>query len=265
MLKLIFYDDYLLLEKKGEDYHIPKLEKLPIWLAESGKINYTHDIGIYNKTNCEAVGLSEKIITPELYQWISLRAALNLVDYIWYGVITRAYHIIHWDKNHRFCGRCGQETVYIPKTLERQCLNCKLFFYPRISPSIIVLIHKKNQILMARKAEFSPGVYGLIAGFVEPGETLEEALHREVYEEVGLKVKNINYFGSQPWPFPDSLMVAFTAEYAEGEIKLNDGELESADWYDINHLPGYPSSSVSIAMKLIDDYVKKPGVRHAIR
>jgi NAD+ diphosphatase len=263
MLKLIYYNNDLLLEKKGENYYIPNLEKLPIWI-EKGKITYTHAIGIYNQINCEAIELSEKIDLPKSYEWISLRAALNLVDYNWYSVITRAYHTIHWDKNHRFCGRCGQETVYIPNTLERQCIRCQLFFYPRISPSIIVLIYKKNQILMARKAEFSPGVYGLIAGFVEPGETLEETLHREVQEEVGLKVKNINYFGSQPWPFPDSLMIAFTAEYAEGEIKLNDGELETADWFDIDHLPGYPSSSVSISRKLIDDYLKKSEISRAL-
>jgi NAD+ diphosphatase len=255
MLKLIYVDNYLLVEKKGETYHLPILEQFT-GVIEKEKIHYSHEMGNYNNIDCEVVECREKICFPQPYQWISLKTALNVIAEKWYGVITRAYHIINWHKNNRFCGRCGQHTTYITHTVERQCKHCALFFYPRISPSIIVLIHKKNQILMARKAEFNPGIYGLIAGFVEAGETLEQALHREVKEEVGLDVKNIVYFGSQPWPFPDSLMIGFTAEYADGEIVLNDKELETANWYDINHLPGYPSSSISIAQKLIDAHLR---------
>lgn len=170
---------------------------------------------------------------------------------------ARAYQIIQWDKNHHYCGRCGQATQKKPDTFERRCDSCKLFFFPKISPSIIVMVRKGKQILLARKAQFAPGIYALIAGFVEPGESLEDALHREVKEEVGITVKNIRYFGSQPWPFPDSLMLAFTADYAGGEIVLADGELEAADWYDAEHLPGLPSSAVSISRQLIDSFLER--------
>src|SRR5690606_2224103 len=120
---------------------------------------------------------------------------------------------------------------------ERTCPTCHLAAYPRISPSIIVRIHKGDQILMARSPHFAPGIYGLIAGFVESGETLEETIHREVMEEVGIKVKNIRYFDSQPWPFPDSLMIGFTAEHASGDIQVDHHEIEHADWYGKDNIP----------------------------
>lgn len=132
---------------------------------------------------------------------------------------------------------------------------CHLSFFPRISPSIIVLIKKADHLLMARSPHFLPGVYGLIAGFIDAGESIEEAVHREVKEEVGLKIKNLSYFGSQQWPFPDSLMIAFTADYCSGDITINPDEIEEAGWYKYNNLPGRPQTSVSIASKLIDNFI----------
>lgn len=192
---------------------------------------------------------------PSHIEIVPLRKAFNLLGNEWFSAAVKAYSIITWDKNHQFCGRCGQPTSLRPSSFERACHACNLHFYPRISPSIIVRIQKDNEILMARSPHFSPGMYGLIAGFVEVGETLEEAARREVLEEVGIEIKNLNYFTSQPWPFPDSLMVAFTAEYAGGELIINHAEIEDAGWYSIDNLPGYTSSSVSVAAKLIDDFI----------
>ncbi|AAO90477.1 NAD(+) diphosphatase [Coxiella burnetii] len=239
-LRLLFFANQLLVVKRKNFCELPAFDDWPEWV---GDLKYPHNLGVYNNCYCYAAEVDEQFDKDENYVWMSLRSAVENIDQKWFSVAARAYQIINWDKNHRYCGRCGQETKKNSNIFERQCLSCNLFFYPKISPSIIVLIRKANKILLARKSEFPAGVYGLIAGFVEPGESLEEALHREVAEEVGISIKNIHYFGSQPWPFPDSLMLAFIADYAGGEIELNDGELESAGWYDANHLPGLPSSA----------------------
>lgn len=201
--------------------------------------------------------LSSDHPVPANIDLISLRKALELLGKDWYNIAVKAYAIINWDKNHQYCGRCGTKTAHKPKTFERVCPSCSLVFYPRISPSIIVLIEKGDQILMARGHHFIPGAYGLIAGFIESGESAEDAVHREVKEEVGLKIKNLRYFGSQSWPFPDSLMIAFTAKYASGKIIINRAEIEDAGWYRIDNLPGRPSSSISIARKLVDHFIAK--------
>lgn len=188
-------------------------------------------------------------------EFISLRQALSIMAPEHYSMGVKAYSVIHWDRSHQFCSHCGKNTVAREKQFERLCRSCNVSFFPRISPSIIVLIHKNDHLVMARSPHFPSGVYGLIAGFVEAGETLEEAVHREVQEEVGLKIKNIGYLGSQPWPFPDALMLAFTAEYDSGEIIIDNEEIEDAGWYRYDDLPGRPSLAISIASKVLDDFV----------
>lgn len=192
-------------------------------------------------------------------EWIPLRRALEHLGDDWYSTAAKAISIINWDRNHQFCGRCGHETAHTGFGFERLCPSCQLHFYPRISPSIIVLIERGNQILMARSHHFKPGIYGLIAGFVEAGENIEDAVHREVYEETRLTVKNLRYYGSQSWPFPDSLMIGFFAEYASGELMLDPKEIEDAGWFDKDNLPGRPSTKLSIASKMLDDYLQRKG------
>lgn len=192
---------------------------------------------------------------PREIEAVPLRKALNLLGERWYGMVVRAYSILLWDKNHHFCGHCGKPTQHKPGTFERICTACSLTMYPRISPSVIVRITKGNQIMMARSPHFTPGAYGLIAGFVEVGENLEQAVHREVKEEIGITITNLRYFGSQPWPFPDSLMVGFTADYLSGELVIDHTELETAGWFTREEIPGWPSSSISISRKLIDDFI----------
>lgn len=171
-----------------------------------------------------------------------------------FSLLVKGVQIIDWDKQHQYCGVCGNKTTRKPGLFEAHCEVCQMVFYPRISPSIIVLIKKGKQILMARGPHFPEGVYGLIAGYVSPGETIEETVQREVMEEVGITIKNIRYIGSQPWPFPDALMLAFEADYDSGDIVIDNVEIQEAGWYDIDNLPGLPSSSKSIAKQLIERF-----------
>lgn len=214
-----------------------------------------HLIAHLDGTDIYCAELTDPTHLPHDFQSISLRSAVDHVDEQWYLLAAKAFSIINWDRNHQFCGRCGQATLQSAQTFERVCPNCQLNFYPRISPSVIVLITKGDQILMARSPSFPPGVYALIAGFVEPGESIEDAVHREVYEETRLKIKNLRYFGSQPWPFPDSLMMGFFAEYESGELQIDTRELEDAGWYDKDKLPGRPSFKKSIASQLLNAYL----------
>jgi len=168
----------------------------------------------------------------------------------------RAVQIVDWDRTHRFCGRCGVPLKLRQKERAKACPQCGLLEFPRLAPAVIVLVERGHELLMARSRHFAPGVYSVLAGFVEAGETLEEAVEREVSEEVGIQVKNIRYFGSQPWPFPHSLMIGFTAQYAGGEIRVNHEELEDAGWYTADGLPGQPGK-ISIARRLIESFLEK--------
>ena len=214
------------------------------------------NIGDFSHINYCCAEISREVAIPDILHVLPLRQALSLFNHGMFGLAVKAYSVINWDKNHQFCSRCGGITAHQAKGFERLCTSCALPFFPRISPSIIVLIKKEDHVLMARSPHFLPGIYGLIAGFVDVGESAEDAVHREVMEEVGLRVKNLTYFGSQPWPFPDSLMIAYTADYASGEIVIDNVEIEAAGWYKYDNLPGRPSLSVSIASTLINNFIE---------
>ncbi len=188
---------------------------------------------------------------------ILVKDALRLVQEADLHFLVKSFALIKWDRHYQFCGKCGEKTHLIEHLSERRCERCNTYYYPRISPAIIVLISRGDEILMARSHHFPSGVYALLAGFVEPGETLEAAVHREVFEEVGIHIKNLSYCGSQPWPFPDSLMIGFTAEYDSGELLVDFKELEDAGWYKYNQLPGLPSFRTSIGFKMIDEFIRK--------
>ena len=172
------------------------------------------------------------------------------------AIAAFAVRIIEFDRTTRFCGRCGKETRQLRTERSKQCGTCGLVTYPRLSPAIIVLVQRDDRILLARSPRFPPGMFGLVAGFVEPGENLEHALVREVREETGITVKNIRYFGSEPWPFPNSLMVGFTADFAGGELVVDKNEIESVFWFDREHLPRIPEK-LSITRALIDWWMEK--------
>lgn len=214
-------------------------------------------LGLIGEVEYYCAEINQQAALSHPFELVALRQALSIMHPNEYAIGVKAYSIIQWDKNHQFCGRCGNPTHHLSLQFERICSQCQMSFFPRISPSIIVLIHQHDKILMARSPHFAPGIYGLIAGFVEVGETIEEAVHREVKEEVNLTIKNLVYAGSQPWPFPDSLMLAFTAEYESGELIIDHNEIEDAGWYRYDALPNRPTGSISISSSLLTSFILK--------
>ncbi|MCD5970909.1 NAD(+) diphosphatase [Pseudomonas syringae] len=186
--------------------------------------------------------------------WQGLRQFMLSGDYDVFQQLGYAAQISTWAREHRFCGSCGRPTVQVAGERAMYCEHDNLRFYPRISPSMIVLITRGDEVLLARSPRFVTGVYSTLAGFVEPGESAEDCVRREVMEEVQVKVKNIRYVGSQCWPFPHSMMLGFHAEYDSGEIVPQPDEIEDARWFNINDLPPLPASR-SIARHLIELYL----------
>lgn len=166
---------------------------------------------------------------------------------------ARAFQLMKWYGHHLFCMSCGGRLKPSPFDNGKICPSCGAIFYPPVTPAIIVAVEREGKILLARNANFPPGRYSVIAGFVEPGESFEDAVRREVKEEVSVEVKNIRYFGSQPWPFPHTIMVGFTAQWASGEIKPDGREILDARWFAPDELPDIPSG-ISISRKLIDHF-----------
>ena len=213
-------------------------------------------VGHLDGAACYAAGLPAEIEPPPGMAFHGLRRLWGRLDEAAWKLAGRAVQIVEWDRNHRFCGRCGSETARQPAELARTCPNCGLQQFPRISPAVIVRVERGDRILLARSPHFAPGVYSTLAGFVEPGESLEETVVREVREEVGIEVSNIRYFGSQPWPFPNSLMIGFVADYESGELRPQAGEIEDAGWFDVDDLPGLPTH-FSIARALVDAFIER--------
>ncbi|MFZ2853617.1 MAG: NAD(+) diphosphatase [Rhodocyclaceae bacterium] len=182
---------------------------------------------------------------------VPLRSIFQLGGARTFALAGRASQLLDWRKHHRFCGQCAAATVVKPGELAMQCPSCQLIVYPRISPAVMVLVRDGDKLLLARSAHFKPGVFSALAGFVEPGETLEECAIREVREEVGIEIANLRYFHSQSWPFPNSLMVAFFADYAGGTIQPDPNEIEAAAWFSLDALPLLPEP-ISISRRLID-------------
>jgi len=219
-------------------------------------------VGSLNGAEAWAAGFPTDVEPPQGMAFLGLRRLWGVLDEAAWKLAGRAAQIVEWDRDHRYCGRCGAGTARKPGELARVCSRCGLHHFPRISPAVIVRIERGDEILLARSPHFAPGVYSTIAGFVEPGESLEQTVAREVREEVGVEVTNVRYFGSQPWPFPHSLMIGFVADWASGEIRLQEEEIEDAGWFRVDALPGLPSR-LSIARALVDDFIALSGGRRA--
>jgi NAD+ diphosphatase len=215
-------------------------------------------LGMLGDRECWSVELAEEIAPPPGMTFQGIRALYGRVDETLYALAGRAAQIVAWDRDHQFCGRCGTPTEQVDGERARRCPVCGLNAFPRVSPAIIVLIERGETILLARGHHFQPGRFGIIAGFVEPGETLEEAVRREIREEVGLAVTDVRYFGSQPWPFPHGIMIGFNAVSAAGEIQLDPQEMAEAGWYTLDDLPMVPQK-LSIARRLIDAWAARYG------
>lgn len=246
--RFLFQGNRLLVELIGNDYQIPHQSDLAKAGIDCGLRLY---LGNFQGESCFC-GETKDFQTqnPQL-ALVELRSLFGKLDHNAYLLANRALQIINWDRISRYCGKCGSPTE--DKTDERAkiCTSCGQVFYPRISPAVITAVLREKRILLAHSARFSGNIYSLIAGFAEPGETLEECVQREILEEVGIRVKAIRYFGSQPWPYPDSLMIGFIADYDSGEIKVDGIEITDAHWYDFDNLPELPSK-LSIAREIID-------------
>jgi NAD+ diphosphatase len=212
-----------------------------------------HYLGRLDDLDCWALQLRE---APAGWQGTALRAAMLQFPDALMGLAGRAAQVLEWDRAHHFCGVCGTPTELQPRERSRKCPACGHSAYPRLSPAMMVLIHRGRELLLARSPHYAPGMFSALAGFVEAGESLEECVHREVHEEVGVTVRSLRYYGSQSWPFPHSLMVAYTAEWRSGEVVPQEDEIEAAGWFHIDALPAIPPR-FSIAGHLIRDTVDR--------
>ena len=239
---------HLLTKIKADRFCIPDTADL-----ETLQITPSHEmyLGSLEGRPCFAGVPETSSLVDANFKLSNLRKLFGLIpdELIW--IAGRANQLLYWHMTHRYCGKCGRETEDKADERAKICPGCQHVNYPRLSPAVIVAILRDNRILLARNRRFKMPFYSVLAGFVEPGESLEECVKREIKEEVGITVKNIRYFGSQPWPFPDSLMIAFVSDYAAGEIVVDPSELIDAAWFSKRDMPKIPPK-ISIARQLID-------------
>lgn len=252
-----FYQDQLLLRRVADPaegmpaHRIPLTDELPDGLPTAGTV---HEFSACGSTEiAAATSLSQPLAGNDEWAMVGLRASYDIIDLPSYLTAGKAFQLLHWDSHSRYCPVCGTATRQ-EAPIMKKCPQCGHEIYPPISTAIIVRISRGDEILLVHARNFRGTFYGLVAGFLEPGETLEQCVEREVMEETGLRVKNIRYFASQPWPYPSGLMCAFTADYAGGEIKLQADELSAGAFYSRHRLPEIPQK-LSIARRLIDDWL----------
>lgn len=248
-LYFIYYDKEVLVQNSGDTIQMPTKEVVE---ALSTGLKNSYYLGELEGKACICGKIEEAQGIQEDFSFIPLNDPIWEVDEQLYFVAIKAMQLMGWDENTKYCGRCG--SAYERKEDERAkiCPHCGKIEYPRISPAIIVGITRGDDILLAHNAHFKEGLYSIIAGFVEQGETLEQAVKREVYEEVGIKVKNITYVSSKPWSASDSIMLGFTAEYESGEIQVDGKEIIDAGWYNKTHLPPLLPMPITTAREIIN-------------
>lgn len=256
----VFWGERILVHKLEDgNLAVPQLRG-PDELAALGlapaRVQY---LGTLEDTHCYCAEVEGEIAPPEGMSLKTLLALHGAVPHDLYVLAGRAVQIIDWDRKHQYCGRCGG-TLVMRDSDERAkaCVQCGLAHFPRLAPAIMALVERGDEVLLGRSPRFPEDFYSVLAGFVDPGETLEACVRREVHEEVNVAVDNIRYFGSQPWPFPHSLMIAFICDYAGGELRSDGEEIVDAGWYRADALPRVPGE-ISIAGKLIADFVRRKG------
>ncbi|MVX66598.1 NAD(+) diphosphatase [Clostridium chromiireducens] len=248
-----FFKGSLLIKRENDVINIPVLDEL-----NNLNVSYESEffLGEMLGQSCFGVEASSQIELKDGYELISLREVGPLIDEELFLVAGRANQILNWDRTHKFCGKCGSKTKNKEEEIAKVCPNCNHVMYPVICPAIIVAVTKGDKILLAHNSGFINNMYSLIAGFVEAGEDLKSTVKREVFEEVGIKVKNIEFFNSSPWSFPNSLMIGFFAEYESGEIKVDGKEIMDANWFSVDNFPNIPKK-YTLARKIIDEFVNR--------
>lgn len=249
----IWHGEELLLQVDSGQLSIPEFADIDFLNASIEQQLY---LGVYEGRPCftAAIQSQPRNLPPNLSFQPIRNSHERLNDQELFNLISRARQLLNWDKSSQFCGRCGEKNQLSVNELAKLCSACKALSFPQISPAMLVLIWRDEEILLARSPHFTPGIYSILAGFVEVGETLEQTVIREVQEEVGLGIKNMQYFGSQSWPFPSNLMLGFIAEYDSGEIQFDPSELEDAQWFSLNKLPKLPKP-ISLSRHLIDKHL----------
>ena len=247
----IFHNDDILLERLEDGrYTIPYGDEPPVKVLQ--------EYGIMNVTTSDGTEVKayETDINTEgtQYGMCGLRASYYKLPADLYRKAGKCRELLYWNKNTLFCGACGGRMM-MSTDISKKCKVCGKEIWPQLATAIIVLIHKGDEVLLVHARNFRGNFFGLVAGFVETGETLEEAVHREVLEETGIKIKNIRYFGSQPWPYPCGLMVGFNADYDNGDIHLQESEITNGAWFKKDNLPEIPEK-LSIARRLIDNWLE---------
>jgi len=238
---------------KSNECTIPYLRSLAELNLSPVRIQY---LGTLQEHPCYSAEVSPGTIIPEGMSFRELRSLYSVLDEDIFLLAGKAIQIVNWDQTNQYCSRCGHKTQTLQGERVKKCPRCGFLSYPRISPAVITAVLKDNKILLSHNVAFQGNRHSLIAGFVEPGETLEECVKREILEEVSIQVRNIKYFGSQSWPFPNSLMIGFTAEYEGGEISVDGKEISQAGWYDVNSLPELSPSKISISRQIIDWFIQ---------
>ncbi|MDD2316158.1 MAG: NAD(+) diphosphatase [Desulfobacterales bacterium] len=251
----LFQNERLLIHENGPAVSIPCM---PDPLLVDLSILHRRHIGQIDGHSCYSAALAEGASPPEGMRFEALRKLFSCLDEPLAVAAGRAAQLLRWDQTNQYCGRCKTPTRRHPTELARICPQCNLIVYPRISPAVIVAVIRGDEILLVRTRRHAPGRFSVVSGFVEPGETPEQCVEREVMEETGIAVKDLCYFGSQAWPFPDSLMLGFTASYAGGEVMADGSEILEAGWFSAGNLPLLPEP-VTISRRLIDWFAgRKP-------
>ncbi|NLV29523.1 MAG: NAD(+) diphosphatase [Acidobacteria bacterium] len=249
----VYSESRLLVKTTGAAPELPSLREV----ASQG-IDLSHPLflGRCRGRACYAVPSTPPSEALPGAEFRELRTLFSRLADPWYDIALRGLHLAGWDGACRFCSRCRAPLNARRDIRAKECPECGRLEFPRISPAVIMLVEKDDTLLLARSPRFRSEMWSVLAGFVEPGESLEDAVHREVLEETGIAVKDVAYFGSQPWPFPDSLMIGFTARCASGEIRIDGDEICEAGWFRADNLPPIPGR-LSIARRLIDSFIDK--------
>jgi NAD+ diphosphatase len=242
----------LVLDAEGQ---LPSVEAIDAAGLEAERTQY---LGRLGTTHCYSAELPDEVVLPSGLVSRDLRLAYGTLPADQHAVAARAVQVVEWDRSHQFCGRCGGRTEPSDRDRSLHCPKCNIPYYPRLAPAMIVRVERDDEILLARAANFPAGIYSVLAGFVEPGESVEEAVVREVWEETRIVVGDVKYYSSQPWPYPNSLMLGFTARYVDGEIDTShDAEIEDAGWFRANELPKVFPGRISISQWLLHDWLER--------